>query len=746
MKQLIASLKSFFKAVVTVLICTLIFSATAFAQKETPHDKAVRYFNNGAYTQALQLLVAYSQQKPKDLEAKYLIGVCYFRLGQSIRAQQFLQELLPKDFVSGDKPPLETYYYLAKAHHYQQHYEEAVKFYKLALSVMKSDDPKRADAKNDIQRCLRGSKMIYADQLAYCDNLGDVLNTDADEYAPIVATNAKGEDVLLFSAIRADNMGGKRDLMGNIDKEFGTAKSDIFITEQTKGEWALPMRQEEPYSTDGNDQILDLSEDGMFLYIGRSLKADAGAILYAPYVDDSTNTSVKDPAKLMPEPLNIKPSWDGDSYFFRDSVLVFVSDRPGGYGGRDIYISQKNSNGIWSEPANLGPVINTAFDEVSPFLAKDGRTLYFSSNNLQSIGGLDVFKTTFIDTAKAFTAPVNLGLPINSPADDRYFRITKDGNRGYFSSDRMGSKGGADLYVCYFKSPLADMKKNSQPPSFIEYLDKFYKNQTNEPVIRETAVVLPPEMRPVAANVKISPMLYNESVMTLIPTTANQLNTLAVVMQKFPKAKIEFTAHAHDDGIRNFSLYFGAKRLDELVSYLVSKNVPAERILMRSVGMSYPIAKNRTPEGLPNEVGRSLNQRVEVRIWGYDPTQMSLEEVRPKMSEGLMVPDGEKFRKDMQGLVYKIQVKATKTMFDDPVLIDNPAAMIETTYGTGMFRYTIGLYEKYTEAAVKLKEISKKFPDAFIVAYQNGQRITQEQIPDLVATYPELKNLIKEKE
>ncbi len=734
------------KQFISTLSIILLITISAFAQKETPRDKAVRYFTNGAYSQSLPLLLSYSQQKPKDNEIKYLIGVCYFRLGQAARAQQFLQELTPKDPVAGEKPPLETYYYLAKAHHYQQHYEEAVKYYKLALGVMKSDDPKRPDAKNDIQRCLRGSKLLYAEQLAYCDNLGDIINTDADEYAPVVGTNAKNEDVLLFSAIRSDNIGGKRDAQNKPDEVFGTAKSDIFITEQDKGEWVQPQRQDTPYSSEGNDQILDLSEDGVFLYIGRATKTDPGALFYAPYLDDSTNTSLKEPAKLLPEPINMKQTWEGDSYFFRDSILVLSSDRPGGYGGRDIYISQRNTNGVWTELMNLGPVINTPFDEVSPFLAKDGRTLYYSSNNLTSIGGLDVFKATFIDTAKAFTAPVNMGLPINSPADDRYFRITKDGNRAYLSSDRMGSKGGTDLYVAYFKGAVTDMRKTSTPSSFIEFLSKDLKAEGGVSVIRETPVILPEEARALSANVKISPMLYNESVMTLIPTNANQLNTLAVVLQKFPKAKLEFTAHTHDDGIRNFALYFAAKRLDELASYLMQKGITPDRILMRSVGMSYPIAQNKTPDGTVNDVGRSLNQRVEVRILGYDPTKMTLEEIRPKMSEQLAIPDGEKFRKEMEGLVYKVQVKATKTMFDDAVLIDNPSAMIETTYGAGMFRYTVGLHKNFAEATVKLKTIATRFPDAFIVAYLNGQRVTQEQIPDLVATYPDLKNLIKEKE
>jgi outer membrane protein OmpA-like peptidoglycan-associated protein/tetratricopeptide (TPR) repeat protein len=718
-----------------------------FAQKEKPREQAQRLFDNGFYERAMPILLQYTQEKPKDWDAKYMIGVCFFKLGQAPRAEQFLQNLIKENA----KPPIMTHYYLAKALHYQQKYTDAVKYYKMALATIKTEDAFRQSIKDDIQRCQKGNKIQFAEQLAYVDNLGDTINKVTDEYAPIVATNNKNEDVLLFSAVRAQNVGEFTDIKGVIDANYGNKSSDIFITEQTKGEWLSPDSFGEPYNSNKNDQILDLSADGVFVYLARANGADPSDIYYAPYFDsDSTNNGIKEPAKAMPAPIN-SPAWDGDSYFFKDSVLLFSSARPGGYGGKDLYISTRGTNGDWAAPLNLGPVVNTPFDETAPFLSTDGRDLYYSSNNLTSIGGLDIFQTHFIDSLKAFTTPENMGLPINSPADDQYFRITKDGNRAYFSSDRMGGRGGQDIYVAYFKTVVAAQKKVNNPASFVELLAaQIRKNGVDgAPIIKETAVDVKNEKpKYLSQQVKISPIFYNETTISLVPSNVNLLNNLVELGKMFPKLKFEFTAHSDDNGIRNFALYFAAKRVQEVSEFLVQKGITPDRILLRSVGMSYPIAKNIGADNQPNDIGRNLNRRIEIRILNAEGTPLQLEDVRPKMSEQLVAEEGGIYRKSIENqLKYKIQVKLTRSMLDTEFLTTAKDAMVETSHNSGTYRYTVGLYDAFAKAKTaldKIKADDPKMSDAFIVGFLNGQRVAQEQIPELLETYPDLKNLIKE--
>jgi outer membrane protein OmpA-like peptidoglycan-associated protein len=719
----------------------------AFAQKEKPREQAQRLFDNGLYERAMPILLEYTQEKPKDWDAKYMIGVCFFKLGQAPRAQQFLENLIKEN----KKPPILTYYYLAKSLHYQQKYEDAVKYYKMALATIKTEDAFRQSIKDDIQRCQKGNKIQFAEQLAYVDNIGDTINKVSDEYAPVVATNGKNEDVLLFSAVRSYNIGDLLDSKGGIDSKYGNKKSDIFLTEQTKGEWLSPDPFLEPYSSGQADQILDLSADGVFVYLARPNGSDPSDIYYAPFFDaDSSNAIMKEPAKLMPKPIN-STAWDGDSYFFKDSVLLFSSARAGGYGGKDIYISTKNPSGEWNNPVNLGPVINTPFDETAPFLTTDGRNLYYSSNNLTSIGGLDIFKTRFIDSLKAFTEPENMGLPVNSPADDQYFRITKDGNRAYFSSDRTGGRGGFDIYVSYFKTAVKEQKTNNNPASFVELLSNEIRKNGNsgQPIIKETAAVVKEEKpKFLSQNIKISPIFYNETTISLVPSNVQVLNQLVAISNMFPNLKFEFTAHSDDNGIRNFALYFAAKRVQEVSDYLIQKGMSPDKILLRSVGMSYPIAKNMGTDNQPNEVGRNLNRRIEIRILNTEGTPLQIEDMRPKMSEQLVVEEGERYRKQIEKkLKYKVQIKLTRSMLDTDLLTASKDAMVETNHNSGTYRYTVGLFDTFAQAKAlldQLKAADPKMSDAFVVGFLNGQRISQEQIPELLPTYPDLKNLIKE--
>ena len=140
----------------------------------------------------------------------------------------------------------------------------------------------------------------------------------------------------------------------------------------------------------------------------------------------------------------------GDSrpYFYNDSLVLFSSFRSGGYGGYDIYAMVKKGDDGWSTPFNLGPEINSAFDEQYPYLAKDGRSLYFSSNNFRaSIGGFDIFEAKYDQEIKKWGAAKNMGMPINSAGDDTHFSLTIDGAKAYLTSNRKTGLGERDIYL-----------------------------------------------------------------------------------------------------------------------------------------------------------------------------------------------------------------------------------------------------------------------------------------------------------
>ena len=153
--------------------------------------------------------------------------------------------------------------------------------------------------------------------------------------------------------------------------------------------------------------------------------------------------------ELLPIPVSAKEREVSACFSIDDKEIYFVSDREGGFGGTDIYRTQLLSDGVWSEPINLGEIVNSAFDEDAPFVHPDGKILYFSSRGHSTMGGYDIFKSN-ITGNHVFSKPINIGYPINTTGDDISFSITSDGKKIYFADNRVGGMGGMDIYTADF--------------------------------------------------------------------------------------------------------------------------------------------------------------------------------------------------------------------------------------------------------------------------------------------------------
>ena len=213
------------------------------------------------------------------------------------------------------------------------------------------------------------------------------------------------------------------------------------------GTWTKAKSISRSINTNENEATIGLSADGQQLYVYRDDKGD-GNIYLSTLDGDFWNSPVK-----IDETINSK-KWEPSACVSADgTIMYFVSDRPGGLGGRDIYQSHKLPNHTWSEPENLGPTINTPYDEDSPFIHPDGTTFFFSSTGHNSMGGFDVFYSTKVAN-NVWTKPINIGYPINTTDDDIYFVTSSDGRRAYFSSFRPEGKGEKDIYMVSMPKPI----------------------------------------------------------------------------------------------------------------------------------------------------------------------------------------------------------------------------------------------------------------------------------------------------
>ncbi|MCC5922755.1 MAG: PD40 domain-containing protein [Crocinitomicaceae bacterium] len=331
--------------------------------------------------------------------------------------------------------PVEAHFNLGVAYHLAVRLDEAIEQYEIFLEITKKKNEFRGEAKLRIQQCLVAKELLKENKFNFeIENIGKTINTAAPEYAPIVSLDGAA---LYFASrrLRADS--------SNLDiLEPGTAlyPEDVYVSYLDFDGEFLPPSIMEFSKADRNEAPTAVSIDERLFYVFKDHTGN-GDIYHTNFQGSKfrelewfdtpgVNTDFWEP--------HITVTQDG-------SEKYFVSDRPGGYGGRDIYKIVKQKDGTWSEPINLGPSINTEYDEDSPFIAVDNKTLYFSSNGPKSMGGFDVFMAKRSNTGE-WGEPINLGAPLNSTGDDIYYTTTADGFTGYFSSFRPGGFGNIDIY------------------------------------------------------------------------------------------------------------------------------------------------------------------------------------------------------------------------------------------------------------------------------------------------------------
>ncbi|MFN5443635.1 MAG: hypothetical protein ACK48V_05345 [Crocinitomicaceae bacterium] len=273
------------------------------------------------------------------------------------------------------------------------------------------------------------------------NSVGDSINSPDPEYAPIISPDGS---TIYFTSRRV----WKEDTYKEFVEDFTNfSTEDIYVSyKKGPGQWTTPKRL--PFCRlERNEATVAVSSDERIMYIYADNAKDGGNLYEVDLSKDRLDTL----DIIKTEGVNTK-DWDSHIFYSEDNtVAIFASDRAGGYGGRDLYRMIKLPDGTWSLPKNMGPVINSPYDEDAPFLSIDKKQLYFSSNSDKSMGGFDIFVSLKVND-NDWSTPVNLGYPVNSTKDDIYFTTTADGLLGYLSSNRNSVKGETDIYEVEFVS------------------------------------------------------------------------------------------------------------------------------------------------------------------------------------------------------------------------------------------------------------------------------------------------------
>lgn len=380
--------------------------------------------------------------QPENANYNYRKGYILLKSRNDFReAIKYLKKALPeadKDYdffsITDTTAPIYTNFYLGECYHLGMEIEEAKKYFTtfLNLSTEKTDLTTLASVK--LIQCNNAIKAMEFPKKTKIISMGSGINSKYPDYSPVISLDGKA---LYFTSRRPwknDETEKFRDPLLNNYPE------DIYISyRDEKGNWNEPKRLEfcEPSK---NEATIAVNSDQKRIYVYEDL-VGGGDIFFS----ELKTKIFQRTEQLMIEGVNTK-YWETHITVTIDGLnMYFTSDRPGGFGGRDIYRIVKLPDGTWSEPMNLGPTINTPYDEDAPFIGSDNKTLYYASNGPESIGGFDIFLTVRDDNNK-WSSPVNMGYPINSTGDDIFFTTTIDGSKGYFTSFRLDGSGDKDIY------------------------------------------------------------------------------------------------------------------------------------------------------------------------------------------------------------------------------------------------------------------------------------------------------------
>jgi len=340
---------------------------------------------------------------------------------------------------------MEANFWLARAYHLRMDFENAIKYYKHYEHFPEKEIPDE-EIKRYLEISVRAKKMVKRPVEIELENLGPGVNSIFSEYVPLISSD---QTEIYFTSRRPDGVGDQKDPNNDYFE-------DIYYSQLNNSEWAPAINIGPPLNTSTHDASVSLASNGNEMIIYRTNKNQTGGDLY---LSEHSKTGWGTPVKLTE---NVNSEYQEASAITSPDgeVMYIASNRPGGFGGKDIYRVRKLPNNEWSLPENLGPTINTAYDEDAPFIHVDGFTLYFSSKGLETMGGFDIFESK-LDENGYWSIPKNLGYPLNTVKDDIYFVMSPDSRSGYYSSDMAGGYGQQDIYkinILYDKKNIVIIK------------------------------------------------------------------------------------------------------------------------------------------------------------------------------------------------------------------------------------------------------------------------------------------------
>lgn len=633
-----------FKNTLCLFLCLSFFAGYIFAQYDPSkvnkkaialYEQAMQKANDGNFKEAVNFLNQSINVDSKYVDAYLSLGGVYGEIKNYKSSTENYEKAFAIDSNYTNEYRLPYSINLAG----QGRFEEALTVINSLLSKEKIGSATRQAAeyrKKTYEFAVDYAKKNPANYVFAPKNLGDGINTAASEYFPSLTIDG-GE--LVFT------------------RRVGFSNEDFFYSSKKSDRWDTAKPMEGNINTDQNEAAQNISLDGKWLVFDACGRSDGfgSCDIYISYItQQGWSQAINFGRRLNSEQWDAQPCLSPDK---RD--LYFSSARPGGYGGKDIYVSHLQPDGRWGQPENLGPSVNTSGDEQCPFIHADNQTLYFTSNYWPGYGDDDLFYVRKQANGN-WSQPVNLGYPINTINREGTLFITADGKTAYYAANRSDSRGDLDIYsfelrqdvrpfkTLWVKGNVYDKKTLKGLPSSVELIDLASKQfiskvQTDEngnylitlPVGKDYAFNVnrkgylfysdnfflsqrSPDstyeknisLQPIEVNafIVLNNIFFETNKFELDPKSQTELNKVIQLLNDNPTLKIEISGHTDNVGKPKDNLTLSNNRAKAVVTYLAGKGIAAQRLAAKGYGETKPVADNKSDEG------KARNRRTELKV------------------------------------------------------------------------------------------------------------------------------------
>ncbi|MEG1951083.1 MAG: OmpA family protein [Bacteroidales bacterium] len=431
--------------------------------------QGIKLYEEGRRVEALPFFVSANEFNSDNLLLNYLLGKSYFISSMTrLDAEPYILKALAIDSLNK-----EANYLYGRLCASKYLLDSAIGVFQKCLILRDIDSIYWKNCVQRIKECNYAKNQMQKPARVFVDNLGVSVNTPYPDYAPLLNAD---ELTMYFTSIRPGAVGDR------LDYQTGLCFEDAYMAQLdslTDTIWET-VNMGKPVNTEGHDATAGLSLDGQKIYIYRGVKRNGDI-----YIAKLDSIDWKRPKSMAESRIMDTKVYQEKtvSLNFDGRKMFFISDRPGGYGGLDIWTCEKDSNDKWGNPINLGPVINTTGDELAVAVQPDGKSIFFSSNGHETMGGLDVLYSEWTDTV--WSVPINMGWPINTVENDAFYTRSLDGKNAYYASERLDKTiGGYDIYKITYMGEEKGVVTQSED-QLLAYVTK----PVGETIIESAAVI-----------------------------------------------------------------------------------------------------------------------------------------------------------------------------------------------------------------------------------------------------------------